>query len=313
MFRSVPARSLPLAWLALAFGLAWGAPALSASFQVAVELGVHAGPGLGLQSGDNDRPARCDEFVNPRYAELEGCTDAYHGVGAVDDWINAFDRPRGVHAGVAIGYRPNDRWRLEFEAVQRIANVDQTASTLTPDAGIPFTRIFGAELPSAWERIDALQSRNVFANVYREWPGEGRWTPFVGVGIGVAFASLEYAVRWERSGDPSTVETARGLPNEDEVRRNLAGTVSRASRRLRDTLPGWQLLAGGSYAISPAWSLAIQGRWASFEAFEDGGSYAELRGHASNLRLDGSEPVAYRVSTEDMGFASIGLRLQRRF
>ena len=313
MFGFVPARASSLARFSLAVGLVWCAPALAASFQIAAEFGAHGGPALGLQSGDNDRPARCDEFVNPRYAELEGCTDAYHGVGAVDDWINAFDSPRGMLAGLAISYRPNDRWRLEVEALQRSANVDQTAPTLSPDAGIPFTRIFGAELPSAWERIDTLRSRNLFANVYREWPREGRWTPFVGVGIGVGFASLEYSVRWQRSGDPSTVETARGLPNEDEVRRNLAGTVSRAARRLRDTLPGWQLLAGVEYAISPAWSLAVQGRWASLAAFEDGGRYAELRSHASNLRLDGSEPVAYRVSTEDLGFASIGLRVQRRF
>lgn len=296
--------------VALAAG---AAPSASAAFYVGGEAAVHGGGALALRSGDNDRAARCDEFVNPRYAELEGCTAANHGSGAVDDWMSAFDRPRGVLGSAFAGYRPSDRWRLEIEAGWRGANVDQTVPALSPGEGIPFTRIFAAELPTATERIDALRSRHLFANAYWEWPGGGRWTPFVGVGGGVAFASLEYAVLWQRTDDPNLVETARGLPNEAEVRRNLAGTASRATRTLRDRLAGWQLLAGVDYALTPSSSLGIQARWVRLAAFEDGGSYAELRGHASNLRLDGSEPVSYRVLTEDLGFAAVGLRLRHEF
>ena len=298
-------------WLIAA--LACVGPPARAAFYVGGEAALQGGSALALRSGDNDRPARCDEFVNPRYAELEGCTAANHGVGAVDDWTSAFDAPRGVLASVVFGYQPRDRWRLEIEAGQRVANVDQTVPASSPEDGTPFARIFGAELPAATERIDALRSRHLFANAYWQWPGRGRWTPFVGIGGGVAFASLEHAVLWQRSSDPNLVETARGLPNEAEVRRNLAGTASRARRRLRDRLAGWQLLAGAEYALTPVWSLAVHGRWVRLAAFEDGGSYAELRGHVSNLRLDGSEPVFYRVSTDDAGFAALGLRLRYEF
>ena len=299
-------------WLVAASWACVGAPA-AAAYYVGGEAALHGGPALALRSGDNDRAARCDEFVNPRYAELEGCTDPNHGAGAVDDWMSAFDRPRGVLASAFAGYRPNHRWRLEIEAGWRSADVDQTAPALSPGEGIPFTSIFAPELPTATERIGALRSRQLFANAYWEWPGRRRWTPFVGVGGGVAFASLEYAVLWQRTADPNLVATARGLPNEAEVARNLAGTVSRAARRLRDRLPGWQLLAGVDYALTPTWTLGIQGRWVRLAAFEAGGSYDALRGHVSNLRLDGSEPVAYRVTTEDTGFLALGLRLRYEF
>lgn len=295
----------------LALALLWPLPS-AAGFYVGAELAAHNGPALNLRSGDNDRPARCDEFANPRYAEVEGCTAPDHSAGAVDDWKSVFDRPRGPLGGVSIGYRLGDRWRFELEGWQRSANVDETALVLSPDAGIPFTQIFGAELPTATERIDKLQTRGLFANAYHAWPNDGRLTPFVGLGVGIGYASMEYAVLWQRSADPRTVQTAQGLANEDEVRRNLAGTASRASDRLQDQLAGWQLLGGVDYALTQSWSLAVQARWVRLAEFEDGGSYDELRGHVSNLRLDGSEPVVYRVTTEDAGFFSIGLRLQRQ-
>ena len=61
---------------------------------------------------------------------------------------------------------------------------------------------------------------------------------------------MDYRALWRRSADPNTVESARGLPNEDEVRRNLAGTVSRAENTLSSTLRGYQLLLGAEYALS---------------------------------------------------------------
>lgn len=55
-----------------------------ARFYLSGELGPHVTRGIGLRSGDDDRPSRCAEFVNPRYAELDGCTVADRGDGAVD-------------------------------------------------------------------------------------------------------------------------------------------------------------------------------------------------------------------------------------
>lgn len=283
-----------------------------AEFYLAAELGIHGAPDLLLQSGDTDRASRCDEFVNPRFREVEGCTTSARGDGAVDDWLSRFDGAQGFVAAGAVGLRLADRWRVELELLHRDTRVDQSTSILNPE-GTAFTRIFGAELPRASETIDNLATRNVFANVYLDWPNPTPLTPFAGIGVGIAFADLDYAALWQRSGDPADVDSAQGLPNEDEVRRNLAGTVSRAADRLRDKLRGYQLLAGVDYQLSNDLVLTVQGRLARFVAFEDGGVYDLLRSHVSGLRRDGSEPVRYRVKTEDTGFLAVGLRLRKRF
>ena len=279
-------------------------------FYWSAELGGNLAPKVLLRSGDTDRAARCDEFVNPRYAEIDACVNADRGVGAVDDWQSRFDRAGGVFAGLAAGLE-RGRARVELELFHRAANYDQASSILHPD-GEAFTAIFGAELPAAEERIGGLGASNLFANASWRFPNATRFTPFVGVGAGVAKARMEYRALWRRSDDPNTVRSAGGLPNEEDVRRNLAGTVSRAEGTLRDTLRGYQLLFGVEYEWKPKLSLAVQGRWARFGAFEASGEYDQLRSHVSNLRRDGSEPVIYRVRNDDTSFVAVSLRLSRR-
>ena len=275
---------------------------------VAGELGPAWSPGLHLNSGDTDRASRCDEFVNPRYAELPGCTNPNRGVGAVDDWQSEFDAAWGALGGAAIGFRFRERFRMELEAYHRAADVDASSPILDP-AGVPFTRILGAELPRADERVGRVAASGVFANVYWDFPNKSRFTPFVGVGLGLAAASMEYGAWWERSPDAAFVESASGLPNEAEVRRNLAGTVSQTRDRLRDRLSARQLVVGARHQLSASLALELRVRWVELGTFHDGGNYKALRSHVSNLRRDGSEPVRYFVATDDTEFVSVGLRL----
>ena len=280
-------------------------------FYLSGDLGLQLAPSLLLRSGDNDRASRCDEFINPQFAQLEGCTNPDRGEGAVDAWMSSFDSVRSALAGTAIGYRIGNRFRVELALSGRNANYEESTPILDLD-GIAFTRKFGSELPQASERVGSVRSVDAFANAYFMMPNASRFTPYVGIGVGFGKARMQYAALWQRSADPNTVDSARGLPNEDEVRRNLAGTASRAGGTLRDTLRGYQLLAGVEHALNERLALALQGRWTKLSAFEDGGSYGELRSHVSNLRRDGSEPVVYRVRTKDTGFASVALRLVYR-
>ena len=304
------ARRLAVAASALATALlvpAWA----DSGYYLSAELGLQASPAMLLDGGDTDRSARCDEFVNPRYAEIALCVNADRHAGAVDDWMSEFDRAYGVAGGVAVGWR-RQRGRLELEWFARNAHVGQSASILSPD-GVAFTTVFGSELPQAEERVRRLRSRHWFVNGYWSFPNRTRFTPYVGAGVGVADARLTYRALWRRSDDPNTVRSASGLPNEEEVKRNLAGTESRAEDELRDRLRGYQLLGGVEYAWRERLSLSIQARWTRFGAFEAGGPYDELRGHVSNLRRDGSEPVTYRVRTGDTSLFALGLRLSRRY
>ncbi len=297
--------------LALIPLLAW-APAM-ANWSLSGSLGANFAPALGLAGGDNDRAARCDGFVNPHYAEVPGCVSPDRGAGAVDDWMSDFSSAKGLLATAAIGYRLSERWQVEAE--YSFAESKRNESALIQDpSGTPFTERFGAELPRAEERIGSVTSHSLFANLHWRTPVSRRVSLNIGFGIGVGFTDLDYGALWARSPDPATVRAAAGLINEDEVRRNLAGTVTSVQGSPSQRLFGYQALAGIDYRLVGALRLGLAARWTRFEKFsKSGGPYDRLRSHASNLRVDGGEPVTWRIATNDIEFIGINLELTYEF
>ena len=63
-------------------------------FYLRADLGANLATGVTLHGKSNDRASRCDEFINPRYAEIPGCTDPDRGSAA--GWRTAFDPASGV-------------------------------------------------------------------------------------------------------------------------------------------------------------------------------------------------------------------------
>ncbi len=289
-----------IAALAVLFGCATAANGIT----LRASIGALAAPGPHFLSGDNDRPSRCDGFVNPQYALLPGCTDPDRGAGAVDDWQNSFDRALGMDAQLGLGMGFRERWTLELEYARASTGYDQT-SLIEDPSGVPFTDIFGAELPTAEERIGDAAMDAAFANVRLRLDSRATLTPYVGIGLGVARMSIDYNVRWARATDPALMASATGLPNEPEVRRNLAGTVTRDAATLSDTVFGVQALAGFERPISDRLSFVLEARYRHLRTFTASDSYDALRSHSSNLRPDGSEPVAYRIATDDLGGLSL--------
>ena len=283
-----------------------------ARFYLTTGLGIEAAPAVHLVSGDTDRPSRCDEFVNPQYVTIPGCTDPDRSVGAVDAWQSHFGSARGNLVTAAFGYRLTARVRIEVEYLRGAAEYDQTALIEDP-SGVPFTTIFGAEMPLAQERIGGVTVNALFANVHLDFPNRTRVTPWVGGGGGVGVAGMDYGVIWARNLDPATIDYAAGLPNEEEVRQLLAGTVTTVQASLSDTLTGYQVLGGVDVALSRSVSIAVTGRWSRFGGFSAGGAYDRLRSHESGVRKDGSEPVVYTVTTGDVGLTGVGLSLKYRF
>ncbi len=108
--------------------------------------------------------------------------------------------------------------------------------------------------------------------------------------------------------------TSEGLPNAQEIHRNLAGTVSVAETKLSDMPVGYQVLLGVDYALTESMSLGVKGRWVNFGSFSDGGViWDPLRGHVPNLRRDGSEPVSGEVTTRDMSMFGVSVNLKCSF
>ena len=279
-------------------------------FYLRGDLGANFATGVVLLGKSNDRASRCDEFINPRYAEIPGCTDPDRGSAA--GWQTAFDPAYGTLAGLAVGHRVSDWFRMEVEIFHRESEYDQT-SPVASATGDTAGKLEG-EIVRAEDRIGSVSSRNVFLNLVFDLPVGGALKPFAGLGVGVSWTELDYGDLWVRNADPAKIATAAGLPNEEEVRRNLAGTTSSKQGELSDRLTAFQALAGVDWEVNETASLGVQARYVRSDPFEDRTEWERLRSHASQLRLDGSEPVTFRIRTgESVAYAALSVFLKLRF
>ena len=141
-----------------------------------------------LLGNSNDRASHCDEFINPRFAEVPGCTDPARGSGAGRK--TAYDGATGILAGLSAGYRFGRRLRVEAEWFHRESEYDQT-SPVASATGATFAKLDG-EIQRAEDRIGSISSHNFFANAHVDFPSRSRLTPYVGVGGGLSLTALDY-------------------------------------------------------------------------------------------------------------------------
>ncbi len=295
-------------------------------FYFSAELGANVASALQTAGTSDDRASVCDEFINPMFAtvtqtagyENYNCTGADRGLGA--GWTNAFGRAEGLLAGAAVGYRlssryPDSIWgkfNIEIEYFYRDTVYDDTADV--PGASGATGDKLAQEIVKATDRIGNVTAHNVFLNLLLEFDNSSRYTPYIGIGAGAGFTDMEYASLWVRNPDSRAIATGAGLPNVDEIRRNLAGSTSSAQTRLSDTVYGYQVVLGFDYAVSESVTLGIKGRWVRFDEFSDGGFHWDpLRSHVPNLRRDLSEPVVGYFRTEEMEVLGMGVTLKYRF
>ena len=292
-------------------------------FYVSGEVGANFASGLDTTGTSNDRASWCDEYINPRYNEYERCTGPDRSVGG--RWENEFDGATGILAGAATGYsfagqNPNGALgglRVELEYFYRQSNYNQTAD-IPLGVGTQGQKLRD-EIVQAIDRIGSITSHNLFGNVFYDFVNTSRFTPYIGIGGGVGFTDMEYGSVWARNEDAMNddgsykISTGADLPNYDEIRRNLAKTVSVGQATLSDVLLGFQVLFGVDYAITEATSLGLKGRWVRFGSFSDDFIWDPLRSHLPNLRRDGSEPVSGRLKTDNLEFFGVSLNLKYHF
>ena len=176
------------------------------NFYLGRELGANFATSLDTIGSDTDRASVCDEFINPGFASVAGCTDPGRGMG--DEWTNRFDNTEGLLAGVTVGYRWRGRFRLEAEYSYRDSPYDQT-SPLTDASGATLAKL-GGELERAEERIGSVSAHNLFGNVYYDLVNASRFTPYIGFGVGVGFTDVDYGGVFARAGDPRVITTGAG-------------------------------------------------------------------------------------------------------
>ena len=193
----------------------------------------------------------------------------------------------GVLAGAAVGYglrrrfpdRLAGRFRIEGEYFHRAAAYDQASGvSFEPGSSIAADE---ADVVLSEDHLGGVGGRHLFGNLYFDFPGAGRFVPYLGVGAGVGFTGVDYeALGWWRT-DPARIGAGEGLPNAEAIRRRLAGTLIRQRTGLGDTRFGYQLLFGADYALTASLSLGVKGRLVDPGAFRDGGAWDVLRGYES--------------------------------
>ena len=282
------------------------------------ELGAHVAPDLGMTGLSNDRASVCDEFINPQYATVTQTAeyDAYNCTGPdrLDDWVNQFARATGLHTGWVLGYRFGSV-RTEAEYVYRATAYDQTVAVPGVGSGSVTADKLNQELQTATDYISRVTSHTLFANLYWDLSTRSRFTPYVGVGVGVGPTTIGYGSLWSRNANPAAITTGEGLPNVDAIRQNLAATTSSFQGVLSDTLVSQQVLIGVNYALTDGLSVGVKGRWVRAGAFESDEAvvWDPLRSHVPNLRRDGSEPVSGQLLTDASTPWGVGLSLTYHF
>ena len=297
--------------LTLLLASAWpGLAQMEPPFYVGGEFGAVFSHGVTVVGDSNDRASICDEFINPAYASVPGCTDVARGVG--DSWSVPFGGTLGRQSSAVFGVRLLPMARVEAEYVARTSDYSENSPILAA-AGVNADKLSN-ELFLAEEWLGIVSSASLMGNVYLDLPDivPGA-TPFVGFGVGIGTTKADYASVWSRSTDPADIATGRDQPNADEIARNLAGTSSSARATMKDTNFSYQILAGFDYPLDDQVSMVVRGRWMAIGEFAGTLVWDPLRSHVPNLRTDRSEPVDGTMTTDDFSYASLSVGLKYHF
>ncbi len=306
------------------------------------ELGMNFAPKMDISARSNDRASLCDEYINPHYDRVAMWHERYRNINCISSdrqksngWSNDFGSAKGILAGIAIGYRPGkksggmwENFRVEIEYFYRAADYDEV-SHISSAVGNNQDKL-NQEIVDAIDAIDSLASHNLFANIYYDFINNSRFTPYIGVGIGLGRTSLDYESLWVRNSDPDNIRTGEYIPDgplttsdgsiisgadlKETIRENLAGSFSLGEKEYKDTLFGYQLLVGVDYALTEKMALGLKARYVEFESFNDDGLvWDPLRSHVPNIRRDGSEPVQGYFKTSDIRMFGVSLNLAYYF
>ena len=297
-------------------------------FYIGGDLGIAVAPGLDADAWDNDVSTRCDGFINNDGSgnhlvpPLSGdCDQSSRDKGF---WTQQFDGGSGILAGLAVGYRMGS-FRAEAEYFYRgttYDGLDNTIDFVTPTGTTALTGFQGGkteqELSIIEGGVDDVLSHNFFANLYYDYRSDSKFTPYAGVGVGLARVSLDFFNRWGRNYDPAAISTfddTNGTPEQkDTLHRQVAGTTTIGRAKLSDVLFGYQVLAGVDYQVSDPLSIGLKFRWADFGEFEDGREWDQLRSHDSAIGPEAGSPrVRYNVVTDDIQFWGVSLNMKYHF
>ncbi len=187
-------------------------------------------------------------------------------------WSYNLDMGVGSAFEIAIG-RAFNRLRLEISAAQRKNDVDQQFAGITYlDGRQTYPRPEGNSVASnSMARIDDLTTRTLSFNAYYDFLDTlPMITPYLGVGLGVAFVEISGVYFSSDYKDP-------GNPSRDLSRYN-----SRKDSDESDTVLVGNLYAGADYSLTDETLLGLKFTYSMMDDVEDTGGYLYHPVHEEN-------------------------------
>lgn len=179
-------------------------------------------------------------------------------------WAYDLTLDAGSAFEVSVG-RMFNRWRVELSASQRNNAIQQKPKGSSLLDGRRYVRQPGNTVESnSMFSIDDLTTRTLSVNAYYDFTDAfGRITPYVGVGLGVAFVEVSGVHFSTRYADPS------------DSSRNLSEFDSRQDTDMSDTVFLGNIHAGADYSLTDETLLGLKLTYSLMDDVEDTSAYSK--------------------------------------
>ena len=231
---------------------------------------VGGGSGVNWASDVNQRGSNRDPLCYPRYAcfdekprpEQSGYRWAY-------DLQTAVGAPFELSTGFNF-----KRLRLELSFAQRTNGIEQVFRSVSDYAGHPLDRRRGGTVESDTEFwIDNLTVRTLAVSAYYDFRREtDRFAPYVGVGLGPAFAEVRGLHYEQHYRDPASNDSAYDPP--------LSHYMTRQDADMADTVLGGHLHGGAEFGVADRTALGVKLTYTVLDDIEYTGTYQQHPLHA---------------------------------
>ena len=312
-----PGHSLRGTCLAVLCAVLASTPATSGAQQdrtgpyAGLQTGVANASTLSSSLGGVNHPTRCDALlyppsVNPPSGDA-ACRDGTLAVISA----NEFEPAAGTASGFMVGYMLGSL-RFEAEYLHRYmgddaAPVGGTTSAALEDKGSEWSSVVP---PGEW--IGDYGAHQLFANAYFDFLNGSDWTPYAGIGIGLARTALSYRGQSFRKPEAEYLRVEFDPDWPEPAKRAAAGSASIVDTSLAETVTGAQLLAGVDYALSERASAGVRLRWARFGDLRENTTWNLVRSHAP-VQSDGITPFGASLEFGGIGYQAVTVDLKYRF
>ena len=234
----------------------------------------------------------------------------------VNDWSPKSEflewSAQGFRAGT-LGYR-HGPWRAEVEYLTVQLTMDTGPLASPVDDGLEAV----TGLPAVRSIVGTLSSETGVLKLSREFNLQPRLKPYLGLGIGAASVSADYAVAWGQSSEPlvdflaclftflQVCGSSGGAVRFDTVDGRALDPTKPPALVFRDVIAAYHAFAGLEYHVTDRIAVSSELRRMHFARFED----------EHRLRLaDGDDNISarYGLITDDLGWVAFGFGTSYRF